>query len=86
MLEEILRSLEQVAQQLSISFHLHRVISANNGWLQVRIECFVPGPPLVTIREKGEYPAFRVKPAHIVSDPGTLFSGIVNFSQFGQSL
>jgi hypothetical protein len=61
-LHEVLWSVEEVTQQLSVGFHFGWVVSLNRGWLQVRIECFVPGPPFVTIRKESEHPASRVKP------------------------
>ena len=51
MLHKILRRFEQVPQESSSSFQLDRVILASDYWLHVSIECFVPRPPLVAVRE-----------------------------------
>jgi hypothetical protein len=67
-LHEVLWSIEQIAQKLSICFYFGRVVSVNRGRLQVCIECFVPGPPFSTIRKESEYPASRIKPVYIVSE------------------
>jgi hypothetical protein len=82
MLQEVLRSVEYVAQQLSSSFHFVRVVSVDCGRLQVGIECFLPGPPFVAIREEAESPISHAKPACVISDE--LVSSIMNFSQVSQ--
>ena len=53
------------------------------GWLDMHGECFMPGPPLVAVWEKAEYPIPCVESACVVNK-GKL-SPLVS-SQFRQSL
>jgi hypothetical protein len=79
MLQEVLRSVEYVAQQLASSFHCVRVVSVDCRWLQVGVECFLPHPPFAAIWEETESPISHAKPACVVSDE--FVSGITKFSQ-----